>query len=218
MLNSLHIFGITGGIGYSAFKAATKNASPAIAGYYNRDRAFAYKIKEEYNSVDLHKFDLSCIDQIEKHKYANYEGMIYAVGVPFFSKHIFEFNTSDLHRQISLDVTSLFLLIKKLCFVKDSNLKRIVVVTSVIPERIKSIYHICKSLQCCLLHCLTTNLREKGIGISIIKAGWVDTNMYREYLTYGGKESKNVLEAEVVGRACIEELTREDVFSLRKVI
>ena len=93
----------------------------------------------------------------------------------------------------------------------------VVVVSSIYPSVVNSLYHATKRLQDELLNILRCSLNERKIGLSIIKVGWVNTNMYRNYVRVTGNCSKEVVEPEIVAKCCTEEFSHSKPFNLRDV-
>lgn len=215
-LKSVNIVGITGGIGYSFFNMISKEQMN-ICGFYHRNDELASEIKKKRPETILIRTDLSRISPFEMVDIPNFEGLLYVAGRSHFGKSLFDFNENDLHAHVNLNVNSLITIIQKLCFRDDIELKKIVVVSSIYPPNIKSLYHATKRLQDEMLKIVLPSLIDKKISLSIIKASWIKTNMYKEYINSKGNPPQSILGPETVAKYCLEEFSHNKAFNLREV-
>ncbi len=210
-LNSFNIFGITGGIGYSFFNEI-KDKGLKICGFYHSNDKMISQIKLSDN-ISLRRIDMGIPSGIKEIDIPNYEGLLYAVGKPHFGKNIFDFQESELQAQMNMSINSLFVILQKLCSRDNVSLKRVVVISSICPEVIDSLYHIVKQMQSEFLRVLRQVLNNRNIGLSIIKAGWVKTKMFDEYIRITGKKPRSAIEPIIIAKHCIEEFEREGLFN-----
>lgn len=213
-VNSFNIIGITGGIGYSFFNEI-KNKKVKIAGIYNNNNRLASQIQRDYPGIILEKVDLSTPFLPKRMKIPNYEGLFYAVGKSHFGKNLFDFTPQDLQEHMNINVNSLFLILKMLLSYPEASLKKVVVISSIYPSNINSLYHTVKRLQEELLNIVRHFLNSREIGLSIIKTSWVDTNMFKEYVQRTGNVFKKAISPEVVVKYCIREFENDQLFNLK---
>ena len=213
VIRSINIIGITGGIGH-AFFDIIKNSDMKIGGIYHKNDRLAKMIKKKHPNVILHRVDYSKEWGIGNNHIPAYEGLLYAIGKPHFIKGILNFDDIDLFEQINLNITSLHLLINQLCSKEKSPLKKVVVIASLCPKRIDSLYHLVKHLQIEYLRKIKPTLNEMGIGLSVINTGWVNTNMYKQYINATGTHIDNILSPIDVAKCCFREFKKNQLYSL----
>ncbi len=216
-LRSINIFGITGGIGNSFFNKI-KDENIEINGFYCNNTKLAYEIAKNNPHVTLKKLDLSDPNTLQNIDLPNCEGMLYVVGRPHFGENFFDFNEKDAFLQINLNITALLIILKKSITNENCSLKRFVIVSSFYPYKIDSLYHTGKSLQDRLMDILKDHLADKGIGLSIIKTGWVDTSMYKEYQEKTGKTVNRIVSPDVIADICVKEFEELKLYSIKKCI
>ncbi|XOA43108.1 MAG: SDR family NAD(P)-dependent oxidoreductase [Candidatus Nealsonbacteria bacterium] len=215
-MRSINIFGITGGIGYHFFKEIVKSEID-ICGFYHNNHDLANRIKKERSGITLKRVDLSRNFAFKEIIIPNYECLLYVAGKYHFSKNIFDFSERDLETHMNININSLFVILQRLCSYDNLTLKKVVVVSAMYPLVINSLYHTVKRLQDEFLEILKPTLNDKQIGLSIIKVGWVNTNMYKEYMRITGKTVKKVIEPDIVAKCCLEEFEQNQRFNVREV-
>lgn len=216
-LRSINIFGITGGIGYSFFNKI-RNEKIDINGFYCNNTKLAYVIAKKNPHATLKKLDLSDSNTLQNIDLPNCEGMLYAVGRPHFGKNFFDFNENDVFLQINLNISALLIILKKSISNENCSLKRFVIVSSFYPYKIDSLYHTGKSLQDRLMDILKDPLADREIGLSIIKTGWVNTSMYKEYREKTGKTVNRIVSPDVIADICVKEFEEVKLYSIKECI
>ena len=216
-LRSINIFGITGGIGNS-FLNKIKDKNIEINGFYNNNIKLAAEIAINNSHVTLKKLDLSDSSTLQNIKVPNCEGILYVVGRAHFGKNFFDFSEKDLFLQINLNISALLIILNKIISNENCSLKRFVIVSSFHPDKIDSLYHTIKSLQDRLMEILKDQLTEKGIGLSIIKTGWVDTGMYKEYQEQTEKTVNKIVSPDVIADICVKEFEETKLYSIKECI
>lgn len=214
-LYDISIFGITGGIGYSLYKQL-KSSKTFIQGYYCSDEVIASEIIKDRNAT-LQKIDLSLQDSIENIQMRNSKALVYLSGIPNFSSNFFEFTLDEFRKQLNLNIYSLMACLKKALSIEKSSLRKIIIVSSVGTEKLKSVYHLCKFLQEDMLKQIQPLLSERNVSVSIIKTDWVDTKMFKEFVArgYSFDDEFKPLPPENVAAACLTELRNFDLLSVR---
>lgn len=216
-LRSINIFGITGGIGYSFFNKI-RNEEIEINGFYCNNTKLANEIAQNNPNTTLKKLDLSDQNTLKDIRIPNCEGILYVVGRPHFGKPFFNFNEKDVFLHINLNLSALLIVINKSISMENCGLKRFVIVSSFYPNKIDSLYHTVKSLQDKLLDILKDPLVDKQIGLSIIKTGWVDTNMYKEYKDKTGKTVNRIISPNAIADMCIKEFEEPKLYSKKEYV
>lgn len=214
---SINIFGITGGIGYSFF-SKIKNEKIEINGFYCNNTKLAYEIAKNNPHATLKKIDLSDPNSLQNINLPNCEGMLYVVGRPHFGKNFFDFKEKDVFLQINLNISALLIILKKSILNENCTLKRFVIVSSFYPYKIDSLYHTGKSLQDKLMDILKDPLADRGIGLSIIKTEWVDTNMYKEYQEKTGKTVNKIISPDAIADMCVKEFEETKLYSIKECV
>ncbi len=174
-ITSYNIFGITGGIGFEFYKLIRKSKLQ-ISGYYYSNHELARKI-----NIPTHKIDLTHPQSINYSVLNNFEGLLYVAGEPFFANKIFQIDNQSIINQVNINITSFITIINSLLNKKGAKLKKIVIVSSKLPQN-KSIYHLSKYLQESLLNFVSNELNYRNISVSIIRTGWVNTKMLNQYI------------------------------------
>jgi short-subunit dehydrogenase len=212
---SINIFGITGGIGYSFFNKI-KDEKIEINGFYCNNTKLAYDIAKNNPHATLKRIDLSDPNTLQNINLPNCECMLYVVGRPHFGKDFFDFNEKDVFLHINLNISALLIILKKSISNENCVLKRFVIVSSFYPDKIDSLYHTGKSLQDKLLDILRYALADREIGLSIIKTGWVDTNMYKEYKEKTGKTVNRIIPPDAIADMCVKEFGEDKLYSINE--
>ncbi len=215
-MKSVNIFGVTGGIGYSFLKEIGKNKVD-ICGFYHSNQNLADRIKEEYSEVRLKRVDLSKSFTLKEVVIPNYQYLLYATGKPHFSKNIFDFSEKDLECHVNININSLYLILQRLCTYDKVDLEKLVIVSSIYPPEINSLYHTVKRLQDEFLEILKPILNSKQIGLSIVKVKWVETDMYKKYMEATGKTAQKVIKPYVVAKCCLKEFEDNRMFNLKVI-
>lgn len=216
-MNSYLIFGITGSIGNSFAKLlSNKNSKIHITGYFNSSNNIN-DIKSLFDNVNinLYQIDLASKNNILTTHIPNYEGLLYVAGQAHFSNDFFDFSPESLYSLINIDIISLLLIIKRLREYKPSNLKKIVIVNSKIPDTIKSIYHLSKYLQTDMLNQIKDILNNENIGLSLVHTGWVNTNMMQKYVSFYNHTPNSYIEPEFLSEIIDEEFNCDKLFNNR---
>jgi len=213
-IKSINIFGITGGIG-SSFVELSKESNILINGYYHRDVAYANSFTERFPNVQINQIDLSNQFVFDSAIIPNYEGLLFVVGQPHFSKNIFDFEFQELRNQININIFSLLAILKSILSYNNCSLKKVVLVLSELPNEIRSIYHLTKILQEQTLEILCSELNNRNISISAVKVGWVNTKMYNQYKELSGIANGKVVSPDLVAAICKEEF--ENSFPLNLI-
>lgn len=217
VINSLNIIGITGGVGYQFFLKCKKHEHlKNICGQYFSNVFLANDIKANYPEVELLKADLS-ITQPQNYQLPNYEGIAFFVGETFFSANIFDAKSNDLIRQLNLHTNSVLKIIFELLEFNQSNLKKIIILCSYVPEKINTVYHLSKKIIEEAIKLLLPSLIEKGVSVSLIYSGWIDTKMYQEYRRSNFNATSSVLSAEYVAKICYNELNTDEPLNIIKL-
>lgn len=219
-ISSIIVFGITGGIGLEVFRQLDIG-DVKIMGYYNDNDNLARTLAASPR-VRIQKANLNFENLTETLELPNYEAMVYAVGVPFFSDGLFQFQEQDAREQLNLSVFSLLNLIRALINVRDSQLRKVVVVGSRPTTESRSIYHLFKRLQTAMLRELEPELSRRGVSTSIIQAGWVATRMYDRFVERTkalgqDKGNRKPLDPKIVAQICVEELQNSQPLTERNI-
>lgn len=203
-IKSLNIFGITGGIGTS-FVELVDDKKILIRGYYYKDSITSAAITNRFTNVEVKQIDLSDQFVLDKITIPNYEGLLFLAGEPHFSTNVFDFEISQLRNQANINFFSFLGVIKSVLKYDNPALKKIVFISSDIPDEIKSIYHLTKVIQEKAIELLRPELNRKGISISIIRTGWVDTKMYASYLSRFNLMEQEVKHPSIIAKVCLAE-------------
>ena len=209
-INSYNIFGITGGIGHSFFNLIKDNESINICGFYHEDHERATEIKVLREATTLHSVDLSSQESIKLMTIPDHEGILYVAGKPHFSNDLFAFTEDELMNQLNINIYAILAIIKKTISYPQSNLKKIIIVTSVIPKEINNIYHLFKKFQIILGETLCHYLNSKNIGFCMIESSWVDTKMFKKYLKNNNRKKINALNPKEIAQTCFDEFQNEN--------
>lgn len=212
-IKSINIFGVTGGIG-TAFVELIKNNNILITGYYHEDSNSADLIKIRYPKLMIQQVDLSNQFAFDNRIISNYEGLFFVAGEPHYSKNVFDFELSHLRNQININLFSFLAIVKSALKYKDCHLKKIVFVSSRLSTEINSIYHFTKILQEKSFEILSKELINRKISISIIKADWVNTKMYKKYIATDGATQSKVISPKSVAAICLKEFRDLNPFKL----
>jgi short-subunit dehydrogenase len=197
-ITSYNIFGITGGIGFEFYKLI-RNNKLQISGYFNSNNELAKKL-----DIPIFRIDLTQPQDIDYSIISNFEGLLYVAGKPFIFNSIFQIDNQNIIDQVNINITSLITVINSLLQKKDSKLKKIVIVTSKIPQN-KSIYHLSKHLQEVLLNFISDELDHRKISVSIIRTGWVNTNMLTQYIKETNDTPSNYYSTSFIAKKCYNE-------------
>lgn len=214
-INKILVVGITGGIG-NAFLQETANQNLQITGCFNKDLEKADSIISIFPSVQLKQIDLSNQFSIDNLTENNFDGLLYVAGKPHFSQNLFDFTNAELSEQFNINVYSFIAIINSIVSKSNCSLKKIVFVSSVIPDEIKSIYHLTKIIQEKAIEFLKVELNRRGISISVIKTGWVDTKMYAAYQSSFNSFLERVKHPSDIAKICLTEF--QDTTTLFKII
>lgn len=205
-MKSINIFGITGGIG-SSFIELLGDKGISITGYYHSATQVAALMERTYPNVHLVKVDLSKPQELVTLDIPNHEGILYLPGIPHFSANLFDFEIPELCMQIDVNLTSLLSLLKISLGKSDPALKKVVIVISESPRELKSIYHLTKSIQEHALTLLKKEFVYRRVSMSAIKVGWVDTRMYKRFVSVTGESKTKVLSPNFIASLCINEFS-----------
>ena len=212
MINSYNIIGATGGVGFSFIKLLEeKKRKTPICGYYHNESSKVEILNTFCDKV--YKIDLTADECMHSMKFDNCEGLLYVAGKPFLCDDFFDYSYEDLMSQLKIDLSSLIYTIKQLISYTPCKLKRVVIVSSKIPKRINSIYHLSKSLQIEMLKGIQPILNDKGIGLSVIYSGWIDTDMMQKYISYYHKTPEAYISTEEVAEKCFSEFESDSLFN-----
>lgn len=203
-IKKILVVGITGGIG-NAFLQEIANQNLQITGCFNKDLEKADSINSIFPSVQLMQIDLSNQSSFDNLTESDFDGLLFLAGKPHFSENIFDFTNAELREQFNINVYSFIAMVKLLVSKNNGSLKKIVFVSSDIPDEIKSIYHLTKVIQEKTIEFLKTELNRRGISISIIKTGWVDTKMYAAYQSRYNSVSECVKPPSEIAKICLTE-------------
>jgi len=206
-ITSYNIFGITGGIGFEFYKLIRNKKIQASGYYYSND-----ELAKEIN-IRTHKIDLAYPQNINYSLLDNFEGLLYVAGEPFFSNKVFQIDNQDIINQININITSLLIIINSLLNKKETKLKKIVIVSSKLPQN-KSIYHLSKYLQETLFNFVANELNYQNVSVSIIRTGWVNTKMLTQYIKKTNDIPSVYHSASFIAEECFKEFFNESPFNI----